>query len=221
MLHTHTSGEFWNTWVSSSDRSIRCFWETTPHKKPAQPTLPKADALHTTLCQHRKKKSGKTRKPLCLIFIKAHDKRTHVTSRQTFIVSEAIPFGPQTHHTLRRGFSAACRQAEAAPSQWHPQSPGHGFVLWQAQLEAELQLWILLALQTCLSLATFTSSQPHHNNVTHPIQHLLGHSGSFCPALYLNLALVYSSFSARSLCGQKQGTCGFLPPHHQDPTAQG
>lgn len=47
--------------------------------------------------------------------------------------------------------------------------------------------------QTCLSLGTFTSSQPHHNSVSHPIQHLLGHSGSLCPALYLNLALVYSS----------------------------
>lgn len=217
-MHTHTSEEFWNTWKSRVwlGQVYQVFLRhcTTQKTCTTHPPQSRCSPHCAPVNTAEKKKSGKRRKPLCHIFIMAHDKRRHVTSRQTFIASEAIPFGPQTHHTLRRGFSAG-RQRLPHPSDipepkdtdlCHSRATAVGFALHY---------------KPACPLLLFTSSQRHHNSISHPIQHLLCHSGSLCPALYLNLALVTAPLVHAASCGQKQGTCGFPPPHPRDPTTQG
>lgn len=93
-----------------------------------------------------KKSYGLSNKPLSLIFIKAHDKLMHVTSRWPFIGSEIIPFGPQTHQLL--GTGGVIQQPTDRQILPHPSNVLNIKSREDTDLcndrEAELQLWTLL-----------------------------------------------------------------------------
>lgn len=88
---------------------------------------------------------------------------TRQTNRQTSIGSEAIPFGPQTHHTLRRGFPAACRQAgRGCPIPVTSPSPRTRICAMTSSVgKQSYSCGFCSALQTCLSPAPV-----HHNSLT-------------------------------------------------------
>lgn len=148
----------------------------------------------STLCSVNtgKKISGKRRKPLCLIFIKAHHKQRHVTSRQTFIASEAIPFGPQTHHALRRGFSDRQRLP-------HPSDIPNPKDTDLCHNKLQLQFWILPCTKNLPVPCYLLPTPPQQCLTPNPAPPLPFWVPG--PSILSEPCFGYSSFSAQSQCG--------------------